>query len=101
MKTEIKATRIIYGEQCNVVFSKTELLSHYALHKHTNGDKHFISFVKIYFNQRFNIYKSKRRKEIFKEKALPVLKDLLVDFNDMDYLDITQVILSIIKEIKK
>ena len=101
MKTEIKATRIIYGEQCNVVFSKKELLSHYDFHKHTNGNEHFISFVKIYFNQRFNIYKSKRRKEIFKEKSIPVLKDLLVDFDDMDHLDITQVILNIIKEIKK
>ena len=101
MKTEIKATRIIYGEQCNVVFSKTELLSHYALYKHTNGDEHFISFVKIYFNQRFNIYKSKIGKEIFKEKAFPVLKDLLVDFDDMNCLDITQVTFNIIKELKK
>lgn len=101
MKTEIIASRIIYGKQCNVVFSKKELLSHYALHKHTNGDKHFISFVKIYFNQRFNIYKSKIGKEIFKEKAMPVLKDLLVDFDDMDYLDTTQVILNVIKELKK
>ena len=101
MKTEIRASRIIYGEQCNVVFSKTELLAHYALHKHTNGDKHFISFVKIYFNQRFNIYKSKIGKEIFKEKAFPVLKDLLVDFDDMNCLDITQVTFNIIKELKK
>ena len=101
MKTEIKATRIIYGEQLTVVFSKKELLSHYALHKHTNGDEHFISFVKIYFNQRFNIYKSKIGKEIFKEKAFPVLKDLLVDFEDMNYSDITQVTLNIIKELKK
>lgn len=101
MKTEIKATRIIYGEQCHVVFSKKELLSHYALHKHTNGDKHFISFVKIYFNQRFNIYKSKRRKEIFKEKSIPVLKDLLVDFDEMGYFEITHVILNVIKELKK
>lgn len=101
MKTEIRASRIIYGEQCNVVFSKTELLSHYALHKHTNGDEHFISFVKIYFNQRFNFYKSIIGKEIFKEKALPVLKDLLIDFDDMNYLDITQVTFNIIKELKK
>lgn len=101
MKTEIKATRIIYGEQLTVVFSKKELLSHYALHKHTNGDEHFISFVKIYFNQRFNIYKSKRRKEIFKEKSIPVLKDLLVDFDDMGYFEMTHVILNVIKELKK
>ena len=100
MKKEITASRVIYGVQMNVTFNKRELLEHYRFYKRTNGDKHFISFIKLYFNQRFNTYKCKVEKDMFKQKAFVVIENLMQDFKYMDYIDIDNTISSIVREIK-